>query len=239
MELLVVIAIVSIVAAISASTMTGDANSDQKKALVAVSNVLETARQAAVANNTYVYVGFTTPVSPGNRSDPLCVAVFQSLSGLDVLRAAMTGGQALLAENQSPGSPGSWRTITRPQWLRNATLESTKVAPDSILPEEEKIGTGFATTITKLSNGAGFSLTRKIGEMPTAAALKFDRIVTFSPSGTAFVDNTLGLPVSSIGVLLKPCRGPAPSSKEEAQTAAILVNGLLGSTRIYQLGSAQ
>lgn len=237
-ELLVVMAIISLLVGLGASAFSGGTN-DQKKALVTVSNVLESARQTAVSQNTYTYVGFTSPANPSDPGNPLCVAVFQSAAGVDVLRSALVGGQPLLGENQSPGSPGSWRVIARPVWLPNAVMENTTTAPDSILPSEERIGDGFAATINPLSGGAGFTLTRKVGNMPAAAPLKFDRVVTFSPSGTAFVDNSAGLPIASIGMLLKPCRGVAPTASEDALTAAVLVNGLLGSAHIYQFGGAE
>lgn len=238
-ELLVVIALISIMAAAGAKSLTADFGSDQKKALVHVSNVMEMARQAAVANNTYTYVGFTSPPSPSNATVPLCVAVFQSSSGTDVMRGAISGGQPLLAENQSPGGLGSWKLLSPPLWLRNAVVESTESVPTSLVPEDERIGEGFDKTINPVSGGNGFSISRRMGRMTSVAPLKFDRVVTFSPSGTAFVDNTAGMPVGSIGVLVKPCRGEAPTTLEEKRVAAVLINGLLGSARIYQYGSAE
>ena len=236
-ELLIVTALISCLAAIGAGSFSGIQTSDQKKALINVSNALEAARQAAVTYNTYTYVAFTSPADPSNAASPLCVASFQSATGSDVLRGALTGGQALLPEGQSPGRPGSWRLLSRPSWLRNASVESTRDVPATLLPANERVGSGFSTTIGPVSGGNAFRINRKLGDMPAAAVLNFDRVVTFSPSGSAFVDNSLGLPVASIGVLIKPRRTAVATAADEAQIAAVLVNGLLGSARIYQLES--
>lgn len=229
MELLVVMALISILAALGVRGVAGMSGDDYKKALISISNSLEIARQTAVAQNTYTYVAFTSPADPNNTASPFCVAVFQSNSGADVLKGAISGGQPLLPEGTSGTGPGSWKLLTRPEWLRNSIMESTRNAPVSVLPSQARIGDGFAATIDTANGGVGFEIRRMLGDMPQAASLKFDRIVTFSPSGTAYVDNAAAVPTASIGVLLKPITYGA-----ESRVAAVLVNGLMGSSRIYQ-----
>lgn len=233
MELLMVMAIMAIL-------MTGTANvfreSDQKKALIHIANAIELARQVAVSRNTYAYVGLTTPSSPQENSTPLCVAVFQSSAGDDVLRRAWLSGEPLPSEASAGGQDG-WSVIAKPQWLRNAVLDSAatdmgdlhEIAPALSLSQNT-----LSYMIPPASGTPAFEISRKLGEMQASAPLRFDRVITFCPNGTVIVDNGTGLPASTVGFLVRPSRTVSPSDVERLQSAAVLVSGLMGNVQIHQ-----
>lgn len=222
-ELLVVISLIVIMSAGATRLFSGFQANDHKRALVDIANAFETARQTATSRNTFTYVAFTSPTSNQDQNDPLCVATFESLSGSDVLR---DGG--------APADSGKWQLITRPVWLRRSMVEDQKDPPPGLVPVNEMNGvTQFSATIRPLS-GSGFILTRKIGDMTSEASLKFNRVVTFSPNGTAMVDNSRGLPTALIGFLVKPCQGETPNAIESARVAAVTVGGFMGNVRFYQ-----
>ena len=215
LELLVVIAIIALLATGTTSLFSGDQGVDQKKALIQIANAFETARQVAVSQNTYTYVGFTSPVST-NAADPLCVAVFQSETGQDIL--------------QTGGSIADAQLITRIAWLRNVQIDYNKEPPEGLISEEELKGTQFSETVDPLPSGPGFTVLRKVGDMPVPAPLAFNRVVTFMPNGAALVKNTRGLPAGLIGFMVKPLVG----NNLDAKTAAVTVSGFLGNVRFYQ-----
>jgi prepilin-type N-terminal cleavage/methylation domain-containing protein len=215
-ELLVVISIIALLISGTANLLNSDQGSnDEKNALVQVANAFESARQLAISQNTYTYVGFTSPASAQNGADPLCVGVFQSQTGRDVIQNGESATGAQL--------------VSKIAWLRNMTLTASLEPPTGVVPVAEMSASQFSATLEPLTTGQGFTVTRRVGEMAGPAALVFDRVVTFSPNGSAFVDNLRGLPTGLIGFMISPAAG----AHKDARTAVVAVNGLLGNARFY------
>lgn len=233
-ELLMVMAVISILMSVGLRTIASASPQDQDAALIEVGDALEAARQLAISQNTYTYVGFTSPSSPQAADSALCVAVFQSHNGEDVVRNARLSGGALLDE-AAASQQREWLLVRKPKWLRNAIVESTVDPDPDLVPSTELSGGKFSNTVRPLPGGIGFRLTRKMGNMTAAAPLLFDRVITYSPNGTAYVDNLSALPEAVIGVLVRPSRGTVPSETERYRTAALTVSGLLGSTQVHKL----
>ena len=87
-ELLVVIAIIAILLGASAALVPSMLHGNQMNSdVTTLQGILEEARETALASNTYVYVGFTTPAANPTASAPdgVSVIAFESQDGLDVL----------------------------------------------------------------------------------------------------------------------------------------------------------
>lgn len=234
-ELLLVVAVMAILMTGVANLFSGFRGTDQKKALVDIANAVELARQVSVSKNTYTYVGFTTPTTPHDAGAPLCVAVFQSSAGDDVVRRSLLAGDLLPPEISAGGQDG-WSLIAKPQWLRNAVIDHDSGAMGDLseLAPALALSQNTISHMTASSQGTAFEISRKVGDMPTKGALRFDRLITFCPNGAAIVDNERGLPASTIGFLIRPSRSSSPSDHEKAQSAAVLVSGLMGNVQIHQ-----
>jgi len=234
MEMLVVMAVLAILMTGTANLFSGFRATNHKKALIDIANAVELARQVAVARNTYTYVGFTTPENPHDAGAPLCVAVFQSSGGDDVVRRSLLAGDALPSEASAGGQDG-WSLISKPQWMQNAVLDNAVDAMADL--SELTPALAFSqNTISHIASSArtAFEISRQVGEMPAKGVLRFDRLITFCPNGAAIVDNERSLPASTIGFLVRPSRSSSPSENERLQSAAILVSGLMGNVQIYQ-----
>jgi len=233
-ELLTVMTIISIVVSVGVGSFMAFKNTDLDNALIDIGSAMEMARQTAISGNTYTYVAFTSPAST-NPPPPLCIGVFQSGNGEDILCNALLGNQAL-AEESVAMQHKQWSIITKLRWLKNVALENTLTPDTGLVPAAELISDQFSNTINPLPDGLGFRLNRKMGNMPAAGTLVFDRVITFSPNGTAFVDNLSAVPNAKIGFLVRPSNGATPTPKERLQTAAFTVSGLLGYSQTYKLG---
>ena len=216
-ELLVVMGIIAILTAIAVPLLPAMMRSNQMNQNISnLSGVLEQAREAAVAQNTYVWVAFTSP-SSGSPSDGIWVATFQSNDGTE------TG------VNTSTSSSPSWtNTASIPganlqvqSKLKN--LPGAQIVASSGLPVS--ITTNFPTVLTtSLQTNLAWTVAQAGFTDLTNAT--FTQAIEFTPSGEAHT----GLSASYNYVQF----GLTATTGSTADSAGFSVSKTTGHTSVYR-----
>ena len=205
-----------------------------------VAEVLENARAYALANNTYVWVGFyEEDAAKGNAVPGTGRIVLSTVASKD-------GTTIYNSKPESPATPIDPSRLTQIGKLtkvENVHLK-TASASDPVFPKGSGAGDTFLTRPTVSG------LTAQIGDRsPTNASLTpfqypvggtglpaqylFSKAIQFSPRGEVRVDNINYAikPVVEIG--LQPARGNAVDARNR-NAAAVQVTGLLANVKVYR-----
>ena len=195
MEMLTVLAIVSILAATSAQLVPLLFRANQVDVnVVTLSGILEQAREAAVSNDTFVWVAFT-----GNANNTgTWVATLQSQDGTDSIAWATTGIAV-------PGTPTLVQLLNKLQNLPGVTIvdASSSALPALLTSQASAVGnatplfepSGMQWTVTPLQNTSA------------GPGIYFTHAIEFAPDGEAHVPGTSGTWYSNIQFGLIPTKG--------------------------------
>lgn len=207
-ELLCVIAIMGILAAICGPSIASVAAGDRlTNNIYELSGLLQQSRAAAMAQHTYVWLGFYSYTQDG--SPALMVASILPNSGI----LAANGIQTDIANNQ-------FRTSTQRVVIKNAKLAD--VSNYSALP-----GLDVANNTDAGSQAYSFQL-----NVPENSSASFGEVIVFGPDGEVNLpqeDGTLKV-TQCVGIGLTA----APGSGNRTHSAAIQIHGLSGQVSIFQ-----
>ncbi len=158
-ELLAVLAITAIMAAASIPVVGGLLGSGTvDQAAQDISNTLQQARAYAMANNTYVRVGFAT--LPASTSTPL--------PSLVVLCLYSSDGTLSTTEESDMTSSAEWPAVGIPLKLSNFSFSDSLGTTTDVTPDSTDIG----------------HFTRSVGGL---GPVSFNACIQFAPTGTAQV----------------------------------------------------
>ncbi len=206
-ELLCVIAIISILAAACGPSIAGVATGDRlTNNIYELSGLIQQSRMTAVAQHTYVWVGFHAYTQNGNPS--LMVASVLPSSGL----LAANGIQTDIANNQ-------YQISTSRFVIRNAELATTGNYKN--LPGLDTHNTDAA------SQSYTFQL-----NIPGTSNATFSEVIVFGPNGEVNLpqsDGTLQV-AQCVGIGLTA----VPGSASSLHSAAIQIHGLSGQVSVFQ-----
>jgi len=257
-ELLVVIAIISMLMALAIPAIRGT-QGDVTKAAFTISGVLEQARTYAIANNTYVWVGFfeedgSSAASAQPGTGRVVISVVASKDGtrysdaqVDASTPPAFGTEAAAASparNQVALFP-----ISKLIKLDNMHLGSLNDATVTNRPQVKKdyqVGdAGFAKHLTSGSSGSSVSNPTTFTYPLTVAGTSqtpqytFAKIIEFNSQGEAskIVENTFSGPglQDGIEIAVQPTHGSAIDPRFAARAAAaIQIEGITGRVKIYR-----
>lgn len=209
-----------------------------------ISGMLEQARNHAMANNTYVWVGFyeedisaaTPSAAPGNGR-----IVLSTVASLD-------GSTIYSSGTSAPIDPTRLKQVSKLIRIENAHLD--------ILPDGSGTGGGFdgrpspdsdpfnGSRAARFGNintlpvansapntNSQFPFQYPVGNPAPSARYTFQKTLQFSPRGEATINSTYGLKrVAEIG--LRPTHGSAVDATTP-NVAAIQFSGIGGNFKIY------
>ncbi|SDU27641.1 prepilin-type N-terminal cleavage/methylation domain-containing protein [Verrucomicrobium sp. GAS474] len=223
-ELLIVVAIIGVMAVVSIQSFSSvGRNQAVGKATGDLVSILEMARSHAMANNSYVYVGFYKPSGAdlAKRGSGSCVYV----------------SVAATVDGTSGYENGSW-TPSLVSLSKLQCLEGVSLVPvDSIktyLPNVDMTFSSLdAATTTALTTFTAQDLGFGQGRNPVGT---FDLVIQFKPNGGANVVTDLtGQTVPHyVAVGLVPATGS--SATVSANCSLIRVDGVTGFVRFYRPG---
>ena len=259
-ELLVVMAIIGILAAVTIPAMNSiKGASNVTKAAYDIAGALEQARAYAMANNTFVFVGFaevdaavpdsTMPQTPATSTAGGRVAI--------TVVASKDGTRGYDLNNPGDGITGSWVTnygakganlvaIGKLQRFENLHMADFPSTSSGGIPRET-VYTG-PTFSYSLGDSQGrcksaTPFTYPLGSPLTSSyQYRFDKVINFDPQGIARIQSPSNTDeiTKYIEIDLQPTHGnivpPAPSgsSAKTGQQAAIQIDCMSGTTRIYR-----
>jgi prepilin-type N-terminal cleavage/methylation domain-containing protein len=213
LELLTVIAVISIMMVMVAPALTGiKAAGDVTKAAFDVAGTLEQARAYAMANNTYVFVGFT------------------ERDGMDVTKPGV--GQILVAAMGSRDGTRNFGAnncnlipLSKLRRIENAHLQDS-------LPNSGTMSRPVVDAACRVGNDA-FQLGDPFTSGFTASTgQSFTKIIQFGPSGAASIPSaTVSIP-HWMEIGLVGAKGNSVASS--ANCAALVMVGVTGSAKIYR-----
>jgi|GEM_PF-5188867 len=219
-ELLSVMAVMAILAALVVGMSPGARSAARfNQNLANVASLLEQARQTAVTQNSYVYVGLLSSTAaegalPAADKPGTYAVAFISVDGTDVLRSA----------NQAQVGGGSLRLLDRIQKLPAAAFEES-------LPAENGLNGKLEPEVASRP-GSSWSLKTQAGA--ASAAITFDRIIKFTPQGGARVGSA---PVEAVEIVMRPSHGGTANGQEKSQAGVIRISGLTGKIDVHQPGA--
>jgi hypothetical protein len=208
---------------------------DVTKTVYDVQGILDQARAFAMANNTYVFVGFSEP----NTGTVLVatVASKDGTRGYDVTGATIPA-PAWPTLTTLPTS--NLNAIGKLQKFDNIHLASNMNGPGSVIP------TGGGLARPEITGS--FANYYAVGDMPVATQpntftwppgtaappYTFDKVINFDPQGSARVQTTGNSDTipAYMEIGLQQTHGTLISTG--SNVAAIQVDGMSGATRIYR-----
>lgn len=217
---------------------------DATKAAYDVAGVLENARAYALANHTYVWVGFFE--EDAVRGDAVAGTGRIILSTVASRDGTLIYDPNSVASPAKAISPGRLLQVQKLVKIENMRLMTASSATGAVFPRGTGTGDGDPFLTRPAVTGATAqigdttpvnpSLTPfqyPVGNASLPAKYLFAKVIQFSPRGEARVNNTnYSLkPVVEIG--LQPARGNTAQG-ENRNVAAIQVTGLLGNVKIYR-----
>jgi len=257
-ELLTVMGIIVVIMALAIPAFNSiKGGSDIAKAIDSISGAFEQARTYAMANNTYVWVGFyeedgsklsTDPVSPG-------------IGRLVIMTVASSDGTSygnLLVDASHPAPFGagdssnqvSLVAINKPVKLDNIHMASLNdnVAtssknnpPRPPVPTAYQVGDpGFTMHGANIVNPTTFTFPVTTGTHASHAQYTFVNIVEFNPQGepSKIVDGVVNGPQSWLELAFQPTHGNVVDPKYAGTikaAGALMIEGITGRVLIYKL----
>lgn len=244
LELLVVVALVVVLTALLVPAMTSlKGSGDINSAAYNVKAIIEQARTFAMANSTYVWIGFfeesyTTPGVAG-------------IGRIVISAVASKDGTQIFDPNSSVSSTNQLFASRLAQLGKLIKIDAAHLA-DVTDPDPTRtalwdqrpsvtLGTTFVVVYrigqnAPLTNGSPaltqFPFQYPVGNPAPTAQYTFSKTIQFNPRGEATLNSTYSVaPWLEVG--LQPAHGTAVDSHAERNTAA-QVAGLTGDVRIYQ-----
>jgi prepilin-type N-terminal cleavage/methylation domain-containing protein len=208
LELLAVMAVVAIMMTTMLPALSGlKSASDVTKSAYDIAGTLEQARAYAMANNTYVYVGFA------------------ERDGLDSNKAG--AGQVLMIAMASQSGQrgfGTDNTNLRPL-SRLGRWENMHLA--DALPNMGGLSRPSVAAINRVANDAFAAQ-----DTFTCAGLPFSKIIQFNPRGMASVQSNSASTAQWVEIGLVASHGGTVVNSPNS--AALVLDGITGRTKIYR-----
>ncbi len=264
-ELLSVMAIIAMMMALIAPAFNAiKGGNDIGRSTYEIASTLQEARTYAMANNTYVWVGFfeedgtknsTTPASTGNGGRVI-ISVVASQDGTRYSDANVDAATPAAFGAGSTSNPTSLVQISRLIKLDNVRLASLNDGSSNGggYPARPGVQAAYQVgdTIGQAPNNAGGSFAQHYGaganpttfKYPLVAATPqytFSKIIEFNPQGEAskIVENvfTGPGPQDAMEIAIVPTHGstPDPRYPQGKAAAALQIEGITGQVRIYRL----
>jgi len=236
-ELLVVIAIMAILSALVAPALRPPTGVEQ--ASYGISDVVQASRSYAVANNTYVYLGFVEyngaqsangPQSPGNGR--VIVAAVASTNGT-------RGYSDTSAANAAASWSGSYSaganlvTVIPPTFFENTHLIPLGTPPATgSMARPDPGGNTWCLGSSSFTTESQTPFSLPLGSSLNGGKYNFNQVLIFFPDGSVYrqtSDSGLGL-VSPLYLEV----GMQPNQGSTANYAAISINGTTGASKVYR-----
>jgi prepilin-type N-terminal cleavage/methylation domain-containing protein len=243
-ELLIVTGIIAMLIALVAPAFTSiKSGGDVTSALSAVSGTLEQARTYAMANNTYVWVGFYEEASsnPGTAGrGRIIMSVIASKDGTQIFDPSSSPsstnnldgtkvvqlGKLTKIENMHLGDVPDPIPSNNTPWDQRSgvTAAGPPVVVYRIGDTNPTVGGQPLTTL--------FPFQYPVGSPLPTAQYTFTKTVQFNPRGESNLNSTSST-VAWIEVGVQPAHGDSPDLRT-AKNAAVQVAGFTGDVKIYQ-----
>lgn len=223
-EILVVLGLIALLAGLSLPALTGLSGSGKfNSAVFSISNLLDQARQYAVANNTYVWVAFYQ--EPGTND--LYAALIASKTGVD----ASGGAGTVDLTNSTNAIANTYSLLNKIEVFQRVALISG-VTGSGFTSSSSPFSATTLPAINPAAKGLGISssdMTQfRIKRPGTSTAVTFDKIIRYSPAGEAQASDAF---VSTIEFAMQPKKGTVLDTKN---VAVLRISGLVGNARIYR-----
>jgi type II secretory pathway pseudopilin PulG len=244
MELMVVIAIMIIVAGFIAPAMTSIKGAgDITSAAYNVGGLLEQARTYAMANNTYVWVGFyeESSISPGTAGKGrTIISIIASKDGTEIFdpnsspsstnkldgTKVIQLGRLIKIENLHVGDVADPNAANNTLWDQRPSV--TVAGPPVVV---YRIGQ-TNPTVGGVPKTTSFPFQYPVGNPLPTAQYSFTKTIQFNPRGESNLNSTYST-VPWIEVGIQPAHGDTPDLNT-AKNTAIQVAGFTGDVKIYQ-----
>ena len=265
-ELLAVMAVLAMMMALVAPALSSiKGGNDISRSAYDIATTLQEARSYAIANNTYVWVGFyeedgskssTSPATPGNGGR-IVVSVVASQDGTRYSDASVDGATPAAFGAGSTSNPTSLVQISRLlkfDNVRMAALNDTS-ANGGGQPARPGVQTAYqlGDPIAQGPDNSNGSFAQHVGaagnpttfKFPLGAATPqytFSKIIEFNPQGEAskIVENvfTGPGPQDAMEIAIVPTHGGTVDPRYTTQNkaaAAVQIEGMTGQVRIFRL----
>ena len=208
---------------------------DLTKAAYEIKGLLDQARAYAVANNTYVFVGFAEVSAAVNASVIPQTAGFGRIAAVVIASNDGTWSGAVSSGTIQVASVGVIGKLQRWENLHFAALADTALSGG--MANRFKVDPCF-----EMGNTAWVQATSPVFYWPlqgTANQYAFKKVVVFDPQGVArnIVDPSAtgaASMVSCFEIGLIPTNGATVSEKLPTNLAALQIDGVTGATRIFR-----
>ena len=245
LELLLVISIIVVLAVMTIPALSSiKGGSDLTGAAYSIAGILDQARAYAIANNTYVWVGITevdvsrasttTPQVAGNGR--VAIAVTASRNGTRGYDASSSSLVSPCWSNYNNGA--NLVALNKLQYFENVHLSTNfsaiPVTGNLARPSPVYGGTDYTLGNTNLSSVTPFDW--PLGAAIGSGQYSFTKVINFDPMGVPRIQlssNQDGI-VAYMEIGLIPTHGNAVPGTTPANIAAIQIDGMTGTTRIYR-----
>ena len=245
LELLLVISIIVVLTLIAIPALSSlKGGSDLTGAAYSIAGILDQARAYAIANNTYVWVGITevdvsrasttTPQVAGNGR--VAIAVTASRNGTRGYDASSSSLVSPCWSNYNNGA--NLVALNKLQYFENVHLSTNfsaiPVTGNLARPSPVYGGTDYTLGNTNLSSVTPFDW--PLGAAIGSGQYSFTKVINFDPMGVPRIQlssNQDGI-VAYMEIGLIPTHGNAVPGTTPANIAAIQIDGMTGTTRIYR-----
>ena len=231
-ELLVVMAIIAILLGTSAALVPSLLHGNQMNSDVnTLAGILEQARSTAIAGNTYVYVGFSSPAANPTASpaDGMSVIVFESQDGTDT-------------DGTTTNANSNFNNVVNFSPAKNVQLIGrVQRLPGIQIQDANKVTfTGF--TSEGLNSLVGWPTSQNTNlqwSFTTSQTVTFPYGFVFAPNGEArvdFLDHTQNPPADPVPYYNQFEFGiiPAIAGQNKSDVAVIRISRLTGKATFYR-----
>jgi len=236
-ELLVVISIIGVLTMLVIPSITSiKGGGDVTKAAYDVSGALENARSFAIANNTYVWVGFYEEDGSKASTNPAT-----SGTGRVVISTVASKDGTMIHDpsDSAPAAPlasGTLSQLNKLIKIENAHLASldNPLGTGSPFDSRPAVGSDANSNYARIGDSNPPTNSKFPFQYPLAgtAQYNFVKTIQFNPRGENKVDSTYGLkPVVEIG--LQPTHGNVVDANNK-NVVAIQITGVGGNVTIYR-----
>ena len=259
LELLLVISIIVVLAVMTIPALSSiKGGRDLTSAAYSIAGILDQARAYAIANNTYVWVGITevdvsvasstTPQVAGNGR--VAIAVVASRDG--------TRGYSFSSSSNGLSSPcwlnynngSNLAVVIKLQYFDNMHVALPNVLNGSALTKDSSgmVGSGgmrrpgiilnsYVLSCEASANSTSVTpFSWPLGNPISSGQYQFTTVINFDPMGVPRIQMSLNQDkiVAYLEIGLIPTHGNALPSTTPADIAAIQIDGMTGSARIYR-----
>lgn len=214
-ELLVVICIIALLAASSMPAITALGRGSQvTHAASTLAGLLEQAREYAVAQNTYVWVGFYQDTSSINMS----IVAVASKDGTNLTESTPDLG---VVPNASVDLIYRVQTFKQVQLKEPGDAELTACFAQPLMP---------ATSPVNALGKDNMVISVKVPGSASASPIRFTRVVQFTPTGSVRNNSTSAINLVEFGLQPKV----AAQDKNSRNVVVMRINGFTGLTQVYR-----